>query len=76
MMYFSEDEVRHLVLGEVAVAQRWTDRRWELFNEIVLGNPQMDSTEKLAKVARALHTFPEDQLSKVRYFDVMEVAEA
>lgn len=74
-MYFAEEDIRCLVLGEVAVAQRWSECRWELFNELVLGNPQINGSADLGRVARALHTFAEDKLNSTRYFDVMDVME-
>ncbi len=74
-MYFDEEVIRRSLLERVAIAQRWSEGRWQVFYGIAIGNPKMASSEDLAKVGRALQTFPEDKLSSVRYFDVMDLAE-
>ncbi len=73
-MYFDEEEIRRLVLADVAIAQRWSERRWQLFSNIVIGNPKIESGGDLAKVGRALQTFSEDKLGSLRYHDVMDLA--
>lgn len=72
-MFFAEEEVRRCVLEDVAIAQRWSEKRWEVFNGIVIGNPKIENRSHLASVAQALQTFQENKLPQLSYFEVMQV---